>query len=200
MNTFLNLAALHSTTRDKATRDRIEAILTERYRVSIYVVSNWIDEQGDPAIEYRGYDLIAAIEALYEAGRVVGFETRNQMWHLFSEINDESICLDSREICAINAATDDILYEVKKHFGGKYTYQNGIKLRIADHSGKWANNSGEHCISIVIANKNATAKFRQSADGIPHEYFFDESNTVTEIVEFINNELNITVQRYDATA
>ena len=184
---------------DSATRsekERITNIMEVRYNQGIYVVENWINEGGDPDIDYTGYDLDDAKHVLSVAGYVEGFEGQAQTWSLEERFeNGETKYIDTKDIAAINTDSDAILYEVQKHFGGKYTYHNlenegTLTLRIADHSGKHKNITTEEYLSIVIANDNATIDFYANGpEGIRNEYHFDSSNTSAEIIEFITNEL-----------
>ena len=171
--------------------DRIEIILRNRYAMPMYKVFNWIDEGGDPEIEYYGLSLEKATEAMNEAGRVSGFEDRDQNWIISTEDTQGEIiedCVGSRYIPAINNETDMILSDVKAHFGGKYTSHSisddeSIKLRIADHSGKHRNCIGTKYISIVIAEKNPTKHFTQGPEGMGNEYYFDSSYTAEDIIK-----------------
>lgn len=192
--TFINsLLAAHSDSKKYYNHDRIEYVLRNRYNLPMYEVMNWADDCGDPEIEYSGFDLDKATEAMNRADRIADFEHKAQTWFIRSidaegEVIDD--CIDSVLIPAINAETDAILSEVKDYFGGKYTCHeteggNTIKLRIADHSGKHINNRGEKCISIVIAEKNVTEKFICGPEGISNEHYFDSTFTAQDIIEEI---------------
>ena len=196
-NIFASLVAAfsnrHTSTDEK---ERIEAIMEVRYEQPLYTVENWSDDASDPIIYYRGYDMNAAQEALMNADRDSDVAHREQMVGLYETIAGEaSGYLAAKKIPAINEESDSLCYEVQQHFGGKYTIKdlpNGdtVKLRIADHSGKSANNFGSNCISIVIADKNYTAHFRQQAGAIAEEYYFDSATSSKEIITFINKLLN----------
>ncbi len=108
----------------------------------------------------------------------------------------DSIFIDTLTIPAINESTDEILYDVQKHFGGKYTrieLSNGktLELRIADHSGKYANVAfKDRYLSIVIANENPTEAFyKESAVGMSNEYYYNDSYTAEEIITEIQDKI-----------
>jgi hypothetical protein len=102
----------------------------------------------------------------------------------------------------INEKTNEILREVEDEFGGKYSEINlgsnkegeavTLELRIADHSGNDGNtnyNSVNKVLSIVIANKDFTERFKKSEYSIPDEYYFDENYSATKIINFINKKI-----------
>lgn len=189
-----NLIDLY-TTSDKSDKIRIETIMTLRYNQGLYVVYNWINEGGNPNVEYSGYDIDKARTELSSCIRVEGYETQDQTWYLVERLADNDVIIDSKDILAINTTTDELLYLVRKHFGGKYTTcltKDGdtVKLRIADHSGKHRNNKGDKCLSIVIANYNPTSIFRTDGpSGISNELYFNDDYTVQDIITAIIEEL-----------
>src|SRR5512147_2587920 len=65
-------------------KQRIRAILWNRYQEPIYKVWNWCDEGGDPYVEYLGYDLEQARHELATAGQIDDYKHRAQTWTLFS--------------------------------------------------------------------------------------------------------------------
>ena len=175
-------------------KQQVEYILRNRYGMPYYRVMNWADEWGDPAIAYEGIVLTEAEYHMNNSGRVREFETQEQTWSIYSydKNNEEIECVESVELLGINDITNDILSDVQAHFGGKYTSfdvdgeSDLLKLRIADHSGKHANNNGSKCLSIVIAEKNPTLEFRTNGpEGISNEHYFDSSYTAKEIIEQI---------------
>jgi len=102
----------------------------------------------------------------------------------------------------INEKTKEILREVQDEFGGKYSEINlgnnkegeavTLELRISDHSGNDKNtnyNSVNTVLSIVIANKDYTERFKKSEYSIPNEYYFDENYSATKIINFINKKI-----------
>lgn len=194
-NIFAALVNLY-TTSDRQDKQRIDTIMEVRYSQGQYVVYNWIDQNGNPDVEYKGYDLVEATSDLASCVRVEGYEGRDQTWFLVERLGDnEEIVIDSKDILAINTTTDELLNEVRKHFGGKYTTHSTedgyvIELRIADHSGKHRNIQADRCLSVVIANHNATSKFRTSGpEGIGNEISFDEEFTADDIIAAIDSEL-----------
>jgi hypothetical protein len=176
----------------KSEAKRIETIFFERYNTNYYRVYSWANENGNPDIEYKGYDLQEARESFNSCRYVEGYEHQAVTW--FLECGDDVI--DSKDVPPINAATQRIMWDVQQHFGGKYStfeMEDGeiIKLRISDHSGKHCNNGyGEKCISIVIANDNVTERFyTQGPEGISNEYYYDEETTAEQIIDDINTML-----------
>lgn len=103
--------------------------------------------------------------------------------------------VNSIDIPAINTETDDMLRDVQKHFGGKYNnirLPNGKKLnlRIADHSANRGNNTGDRNLSVVIANLNATEKFKRDIGRLhTHEIYFDSDYTAEQIIDAVNKEI-----------
>ena len=185
---------------DRATsgeqKSRIVSIMENRYKQPLYLVSNGAHENSDPEIDYMGYDLESAHNAISLAERLSDYDGE-QDWLLLARLEgEEDTVLDMKTISDVNSTTDELLNEVTRHFVGKYTSHtdskgNHIKLRISNHSGKWINNRGTATISVVIANKNATEKFALSDIGIKNELFFNEKDTTEEIINAINSELEI---------
>lgn len=178
----------------RSDKERIRRILWYRYETPLLLVQAWPEGLCDPAVEYSGYDMEAAKEALRNGGRIEGLEHSNIRWHLLEVDADGSQVniIDRLDIPAINEATESILYTVQQYFGGKYTTHetedgDPIKLRIADHSGKHRNNTyGEKCISIVVANNNVTEHFRSKGpEGIRDEYYYDDSYSVEDVISEI---------------
>ncbi len=108
--------------------------------------------------------------------------------------------VEVRDLKAINAKTDEILSDVQSHYGGKYTDvqldKEGykfLKLRIADHSGKWKNKGFvDYFLSIVIAEKDPTDNFyKQGPEGISsdEEFHFDSDYTSAQIIAFIDEKI-----------
>lgn len=189
MTTFAQYLASQYEVSRRDEKNRIANILQARYSMPTYRVYNWVDEAGDPDVEYIGFDLVLAQDALNEAVRIEGFETITQTWLLASTLNEDSdeVIVDSKDIAPINEETDSIMYDVRSHFGGKYTSHlisdnDSIQLRIADHSGNCYNCTGR-CISIVIADLNATERFLHSSKQMTNEYFFGSEYTADEIIE-----------------
>jgi hypothetical protein len=194
-NIFAALVNLY-TTSNRQDKARIDTIMEVRYNQGQYIVYNWINENGNPDVEYKGYDIEEATSDLASCVRVECYEGRDQTWFLVEKLGDnEEIVIDSKHILAINTTTDELLNEVRNHFGGKYTTHSTedgdtIELRIANHSGKHRNIQADKCLSVVIANHNATSKFRTSGpEGIGNEISFDEEYTAEYIIEAINAEL-----------
>lgn len=192
-NALVTLYNINSNDGDTDNTQRIEHIMTVRYNQPLYKVYNWVNEGGDPQIDYIGYDLEDAQQAFEAAERIDSYKNRNQEWLLEAILDDNYKVLASKEIPAINDSTNAILYNVQNHFGGKYNnyvLPNGefLKLRIADHSGLIKNVDGEY-ISIVISNDNPTATFKMSGMGMGNEFIFEDSYSEEEIINQINQML-----------
>lgn len=120
--------------------------------------------------------------------------------------------IDSKTVNPVNEKTDELLYDVRKHYGdSKYNtivVDNGeeqssdnyqeygcIQLRIADHSENVKNidraGNCEYYISVVIANKDATkGKFAASVYERKRnevELNFDSNSTFDEIISNIDS-------------
>lgn len=129
------------------------------------------------------------IEDFYEDSEV--FELVNEGYY-------EDMAM--RPLAPINQKTDEVLYEVQKNYDGKYTTIDldeggnfSLKLRIADHHGKWKNKGLEdYFLSIVIAEESATKHFVTSGpEGISsdEEFYFDSNSSAEEIIEFIDEKI-----------
>ena len=108
--------------------------------------------------------------------------------------------LEADSVERVNEKADKLLSEVYNYYGRKYNtiYLNedetiSLKLRIADHSGKWKNKGSEdYFLSIVISDKNPTEDFyMNSSEGLNREQeeVFSSENTFEEIIEFINEKI-----------
>lgn len=110
--------------------------------------------------------------------------------------------LEADSVERINEKADKLLSEVYNYYGRKYNtiYLDedetiSLKLRIADHSGKWKNKGSEdYFLSIVISDKNPTEDFyMNSSEGLNREQeeVFSSENTFEEIIEFINEKIKL---------
>lgn len=108
--------------------------------------------------------------------------------------------LEEDSVERVNEKADKLLSEVYNYYGRKYNtiYLDkdetiSLKLRIADHSGKWKNKGSEdYFLSIVISDKNPTEDFyTNSPMGLnrEEEEVFSSENTFEEIIEFINEKI-----------
>ena len=57
--------------------------IIEKLKSPVYEVENWANEQGNPEINYYGYDKNEALKELEDSGRVEGFENHNQTVNLY---------------------------------------------------------------------------------------------------------------------
>ena len=120
------------------------------------------------------------------------------LWKIIEEGDEQTIEVESIE--RVNKKADELLSEVVNHFGRKYNtiYLDedetiSLKLRIADHSGKWKNKGDDnYFLSIVISDKNPTEDFyKNSAEGLKRseEEVFSSDNTFEEIIDFVNEKI-----------
>jgi len=120
------------------------------------------------------------------------------LWKIIEEGDEQTIEVESIE--RVNKKADELLSEVVNHFGRKYNtiYLDedetiSLKLRIADHSGKWKNKGDDnYFLSIVISDKNPTEGFyKNSAEGLKRseEEVFSSDNTFEEIIDFVNEKI-----------
>ena len=129
-------------------------------------------------------------------------DTRTLKDKTFWEIIDggEWNFLEEDSVERVNEKADKLLSDVYNHYGKKYNtiYLDedetiSLKLRIADHSGKWKNKGSEdYFLSIVISDKNPTEDFyTNSPMGLnrEEEEVFSSENTFEEIIEFINEKI-----------
>ena len=116
--------------------------------------------------------------------------------------------LEADSVERINEKADKLLSEVYNYYGRKYNtiYLDedetiSLKLRIADHSGKWKNKGSEdYFLSIVISDKNPTEDFyMNSSEGLNREQeeVFSSENTFEEIIEFINEKIEYYKEKSD---
>jgi GNAT superfamily N-acetyltransferase len=116
--------------------------------------------------------------------------------------------LESDSVERINEKADKLLSEVYNYYGRKYNtiYLDedetiSLKLRIADHSGKWKNKGSEdYFLSIVISDKNPTEDFYiNSSEGLnrEEEEVFSSENTFEEIIKFINEKIKYYKEKSD---
>ena len=125
-----------------------------------------------------------------------GSEDQENNIELIKETEDGFDVISQKSIPAINDATREILADVQREFGGKYTnieLPNGkiLNIRIADHSGNKRNNSGDRNLSVVISNLNPTERFRGEIDkAIPNEIVVNSELTADQIVAQINKAID----------
>ena len=149
---------------------------------------------GDPDQLGKFYTEAAAKRAFEKADeRQEGSEDQDNIIDLISQGDEgDFISINSKSIPAINDATREILYDVQREFGGKYTnieLPNGkiLNLRIADHSANRKNNTGDRNLSVVISNLNPTKRFRGQIDKMhPNEIIVNSELSVEQIIEQIN--------------
>ena len=121
-----------------------------------------------------------------------------KIWQIIDDGEWNDLEADSVE--RVNEKADKLLSEVYNYYGRKYNtiYLDedetiSLKLRIADHSGKWKNKGSEdYFLSIVISDKNPTEDFyMNSSEGLNREQeeVFNSENTFEEIIEFINEKI-----------
>lgn len=149
--------------------------------------------------EVREYEFIHELDEEFETEEDYLIEDYYNDETVYKHIDTQSELLDSKQLDRINLITDNVLSEVTRHFGGKYSNiyldENEtrlLKLRIADHSGKWKNKGFEdYFLSIVITESNQTSDFKNRPEGIKsnEEFYFDSDYTSKEIIEFINDKI-----------
>lgn len=156
---------------------------------------NGIDE-----IEISSHDTVEEAQAAFDAIDIYDIEPEDRTAininvMLINTKGDEYDVISGKRIDSINRVTDQMVDEVQKHFGGKYTNwycgDETLELRIADHSGNGFNKDfgADYLLSVVIANQNATQDFRRSSKGISGELVFDSDSTVEEIIEAVKQEI-----------
>ena len=92
---------------------------------------------------------------------------------------------------------DSLLYDLQKHFGGKYSdipvknrFGNvNLKLRIADHTHNWGNNEGAYFISVVVSDNDATESIFIDS-GMDRSLRIDSGYSLLEGIKEINDAID----------
>jgi hypothetical protein len=163
---------------------------------------DWIEDQSGFESQEEAYmwardhadndlNLTFNLQIIAETFEITYYDEDGDVTEEITEDFEIGDCISEKtiETYTLNDGTEELLTQVQQYFGGKYTTQNGIKLRVADHSPCGyseflAASENETSISVIIANHDVT-KWK-SEGGYTKMLFFNSDNTFDFIIEKIN--------------